>query len=123
MSAHHDAGPKPYGVVAAFRSPEDLLSATNSARQAGYSKMDAYTPIPVEGLTEALDFKDDRLFWVTLLGGFAGAATGLWLEWWTSNYAYAHNTGGITERRPPPRTHIAHASARGWQMGNGWQRT
>lgn len=93
MSAHHDTGPKPYGVVAAFKTPEELLSATQSARDAGYSKMDAYSPIPIEGLVEALNFKDDRLFWVTLLGGFSGAVTGLWLEWWTSNYAYAHNVG------------------------------
>lgn len=94
MSAHHDTAPKPYGMVASFRSPEELLSATQAARDAGYSKMDAYSPIPIEGLVEALNFRDDRLFWITLLGGLTGAITGLALEIWTSNVAYAHNAGG-----------------------------
>ncbi|MBS1724138.1 MAG: DUF3341 domain-containing protein [Armatimonadetes bacterium] len=93
MSAVH-AGPEVYGVVASFRTPEEVLDATLKAREAGYQEMDAYTPIPVEGLTDALKFDDVRLGWITFLAGIAGGATGLWLEWWTSNYAYAHNVGG-----------------------------
>lgn len=92
MSGHHP-GPETYGCVASFTNPEALVAAAKAAKDAGYSKMDAYSPIPIEGLVEIVGGKDDRLFPVSLGMGFAGGAVGLWLEWWTSNYAYAHNVG------------------------------
>ncbi len=94
MSSGRDTSPKPFGVVASFANPELLLEATRRASEAGYRRMDAYTPIPVEGLTDYLKFKDSRLGWITFLGGITGGSIGLWLEWWTSTSAYAHNSGG-----------------------------
>lgn len=83
----------PYGVVGSFVTPEELVEATEKAWQAGYKKMDAYTPIPVEGLTDALRYDDVRLGWITFFGGLAGCVTGLGLEIWSSTLAYAHNVG------------------------------
>ena len=40
-----------YGLLAEFDNPEALVAATRRAREAGYRKMDAYTPFPVEELT------------------------------------------------------------------------
>ena len=43
-----------YGVMAEFETPEDLLEAAERAYAAGYRKMDGYSPLPVEGLAEAI---------------------------------------------------------------------
>ena len=39
-----------YGIMAEFDDPESLLAAAAQARLEGYRDMDAYTPMPVEGL-------------------------------------------------------------------------
>ncbi len=41
-----------YGLLAEFERPEELVQASRRSREAGYRKMDAYTPFPVEGLAE-----------------------------------------------------------------------
>lgn len=108
MSHGRDTSPKPYGVIAEFDNGEDLLTATKFMRENGYREMDAYSPIPVHGLTDVLEWKDDRLSWVVFLLGVTGFLSGYLLEWWTSagpavsNTAlqvngllpYTHNVGG-----------------------------
>ena len=50
-----------YGLMAEFKTPEDLLAAAHAAQEAGYRRMDAFTPLPVEGLAEAVGFHRTRL--------------------------------------------------------------
>jgi hypothetical protein len=40
-----------YGLIAEYDTPEDVVRAAEAARKAGYTKIDAYTPHPVEGST------------------------------------------------------------------------
>jgi hypothetical protein len=94
MSHGRDTSPKAYGVVAEFQTPETLLAAAKRANAEGYRDLDAYSPIPVEGLVEAIEWDDNRLGWLVFGGGLAGIATGLGLEWWVSVVAYPHNVGG-----------------------------
>jgi len=42
-----------YGLMAEFDEPEPLIQAARLARKAGFRRMDAYTPMPIEGLAEA----------------------------------------------------------------------
>ena len=51
----HAAQPTLYGLMAEFDNPTALVDAATKARLAGYRKMDAYSPIPIEELNEALD--------------------------------------------------------------------
>lgn len=94
MSHGRDTSPKPYGVVAEFLSPEAALEAARKTRAAGYRKLDAYTPVPVHGMTEAIGFDDSRLSWLVFGAGLTGAAVGLGLEVWTSVVQYRHLVGG-----------------------------
>ncbi|MCW5940307.1 MAG: DUF3341 domain-containing protein [Fimbriimonadaceae bacterium] len=94
MSHGRDTAPKRYGVVASFRTPEELLAAANRTREAGYRKIDGFSPIPVEGLTDVLKFDESILGWITFGHGVLGACIGVGLQWWTSNFAYSHNVGG-----------------------------
>ena len=83
-----------YGLVAEFGEPTTLVAATRRAYAAGYRKMDAYSPIPIEGLHEELGFHATRLPLIVLIGGLVGLAAGYGLEYWSSVIAYPMNIGG-----------------------------
>jgi len=83
-----------YGLMAEFETPDQLLEAAHRAYQAGYRRMDAYSPMPVEGLAEAVGFRRNLVSPLVLVGGLAGCAGGFALLWWISVIAYPHNVGG-----------------------------
>jgi hypothetical protein len=83
-----------YGVMAQFETPEQLLEAANRAHAAGYRKMDAYSPMPIEGLAEAVGFGFNWVAPIVLFMGLCGAAGGFGLLWWISVIAYPHNIAG-----------------------------
>jgi hypothetical protein len=83
-----------YGLLAEFEQPDMLRTAARSTREAGYKRMDAYTPIPLHGLTEALGKVPSRLPLLTLLGGVLGAATGFAMQYWAQVISYPINIGG-----------------------------
>jgi hypothetical protein len=83
-----------HGAMAEFPTPEDLLRACKRAYARGYRNMDAYAPMPVEGLAEAVGFRKNKVALVVLIGGLSGAVGGLTLLEWITNIAYAHNVGG-----------------------------
>jgi hypothetical protein len=94
VSSSEDSGGRLYGLIAEFDTPGVLIAATNAAREAGFHKMDAYAPYPIEALTHALGHHRSKLPLMVLIGGVIGAATGLGLQWWVNNVAYPMNVGG-----------------------------
>jgi hypothetical protein len=83
-----------FGVMGEFSTPEDLLAATKKAREAGYKHVEAYTPFPVEGLSEAVGFKWTAVPLITLMGGVGGGLTGFGLQYWVAAITYPLNIGG-----------------------------
>jgi len=83
-----------YGMMAQFEDPEQLLEAANRAYSAGYRNMDAYTPMPIDGLAEAVGFRRNWVSLIVLVGGLCGCVGGFGLLWWISVIAYPHNVGG-----------------------------
>src|SRR5215469_11552638 len=83
-----------YGVMAEFDTPEQLVHAVEKAREAGYRRMDAYTPFPVEGLPQAMGLKRNMVPFITLLGGLAGGIGGFGFQYWASAITYPMNIGG-----------------------------
>src|SRR5947209_11039575 len=83
-----------YGLAAEFDNPVTLLAAANSAREAGYQKMSAYSPFPVEGLDEALGPKREHLPMIVLIGGILGGITGFMLQYLTAVVTYPLDIGG-----------------------------
>lgn len=92
------AAPRPsgavYGVVAEFPSPEALVRAARAAREAGYRKIDAYSPFPIHGIDEAMGASRSRLGYVVFGAGLAGLAAALLLQWWTGAVSYPLVIGG-----------------------------
>ena len=86
--------PHIYGVIAEFETPDELVHAVEKAREAGYRRMDAYTPFPVEGLPQAMGLKRNNVPLITLLGGLAGGIGGFSFQYWAAAVTYPMNIGG-----------------------------
>ena len=69
-----------HGVMAEFDSVEDLVHATEQAYAQGYRAMDAYSPFPVEELSEALGFRTKAVPLLALAGGLTGVVTGFGMQ-------------------------------------------
>jgi hypothetical protein len=86
--------PEAIGLLAEFETAEDLLRATRRAYAAGYRAMDAYSPFPVDGLTEALGWRTNAIPLIGFFGGLTGALTGIGMQYWIHAVALPLNVGG-----------------------------
>lgn len=84
---------QPYGLLAEFDSSDALLEAARAAREAGYQRLDAFTPFPVEGLARLLRIQRPNISSMGLIGGFAGATVALMMQFYIG-YNYPLNVGG-----------------------------
>ena len=80
--------------MAEFEHPEELVKAAHRAYSAGYRKMEGYSPLPIEGLSEALGYKRHFVSLMVLTGGITGMLGGFFLMFWIATTAYAHNVAG-----------------------------
>lgn len=83
-----------YGLIAEFDSPTQVVAAARQVRAAGYRKVEAYSPYPIEELWEAVGHHHSRVPWIVLAGGVSGASLGFGLCYWVSTMAYPLNVGG-----------------------------
>jgi hypothetical protein len=83
-----------YGLMAEFDQPDALLSAARAAYEGGYRRMDAFSPLPVEGLAEAVGFHSTRLPLVVLIGGLLGCFGGFYLQYYPNVISFPLNIGG-----------------------------
>jgi hypothetical protein len=89
-----------FGLMAEFGHAERLIEGVRRAREAGFRRLDAHSPFPIDGLAEELGFKDQRVPWFTLVGGVAGAAVGYGMQVYT-NLAFPIDIGGRPLLAPP----------------------
>jgi hypothetical protein len=80
--------------MAEFDSPAALVAAAQKVTDAGYTKTDAFSPMPVHGLSDALNFREHIVPKIILAGGITGLLTGYGLQYWTQVIAYPMNIGG-----------------------------
>jgi hypothetical protein len=90
----HELTPAIYGLMAEFESSTDLVQATRAAYSAGYRKMDAYSPFPIEEASEALGFHKTRIPLIVLIGGLLGGSGAYALQYWINCISYPLNVGG-----------------------------
>jgi hypothetical protein len=83
-----------YGLMAEFDDPNALVAAARQAREAGYRRMDGYSPFAIEELAEALGVHHTLVPLLVLIGGLFGACAGFGLAYWVSVVAYPLNVGG-----------------------------
>lgn len=83
-----------YGLMAEFDDPETLLEKARATYQAGYRKISAYSPFPIEELPAALGMRRSLLPWLVLLGGITGAVVGFGMQYYAAVIDYPWNIGG-----------------------------
>jgi hypothetical protein len=83
-----------YGLMAEFDEPNALVAAAHKAYQEGYRQMDAYSPFPIEELSEAIGFHHTKLPALVLTGGILGCLGGYFLQYWISVVNFPVNVGG-----------------------------
>jgi hypothetical protein len=88
------------GLAAEFNDAEVLLKAVRSLHKAGYRRIEAYSPFPIEGLAEAEGFKGSPIGLITLIGGIVGALTGYGMQVYT-NLDFPIDIGGRPLIAPP----------------------
>jgi Protein of unknown function (DUF3341) len=82
-------------LLAEFDSAEQLLAAVRQVRTRAHASMiEAYSPFPIEGLTELLGARPSRIPLGMLLGAIAGGAGTYALEWYAAVIDYPLNVGG-----------------------------
>ena len=83
-----------YGVMAEFDNPTALVNAARAAREKGYRKLDAYSPFPIEELSDALDLHKNRLPLIVLAGGIVGGMVGYLMQYYVTVWDFPINIGG-----------------------------
>ena len=83
-----------YGLMAEFDSAQELMDAAHKTHAAGYQRIDAYSPFPIEGLAEAIGFHKNRVALVVLIGAIIGGLSAYALQYWVAVITYPTNVGG-----------------------------
>lgn len=86
--------PELHGVMGEFKTPQELVEAIEKAREAGFTKLDAYTPFPIEEVWEAIGHHRSPVPFIVLVGGMIGGLAGFGLQYWVSVLEYPVNIGG-----------------------------
>ena len=83
-----------YGVMAEFDSPTALVNATRAVYSEGYKRVDAFTPFPIEELSDILHLHKNKLPLIVLTGAIIGVLSGYLLQYFVSVIYFPINIGG-----------------------------
>jgi hypothetical protein len=83
-----------YGLLAEFETAHEVVAAANRAREAGYRRIDGFSPFPVEGLAEAVGYRWTILPTLVFFGGLGGGLTGFGMCWYANVLSFPLNIGG-----------------------------
>ena len=83
-----------FGILAEFVEADELVAAAARVYELGYRQVECYSPLPVEGLADAIGFHRTRMPLVVLCGGIIGGLGGFALQYWTTVVDYPLNVGG-----------------------------
>jgi hypothetical protein len=84
----------PYGLMAEFDDVNSAVAAARKVYAAGYRRINAYSPYPVEELSEAIGFHKNWVPAIVFIGGLTGCLAGFLLQYWTAAIDYPINVGG-----------------------------
>ena len=91
---HRRYVPPLYGVIAEFDGPNELVHAARQTYEAGYRRINGYSPYPIEELSEAIGFTKTSLPLIVFIGGLIGGLSGFFMQYWIEVIDYPINVGG-----------------------------
>jgi hypothetical protein len=77
-----------HGLGAEFSSARALLHAAQKIQNLGFRRWDVYSPFPIHGMDQAMNFKRSKVSLFSLLGGCTGLTTAFVLIYYTSAINY-----------------------------------
>jgi Protein of unknown function (DUF3341) len=83
-----------HGMMAEFSAPEALIAAVSAAKDAGYTRLDAFSPFPLREVAEHLGARPSIIPWIAWVTGFIGAAIQYGSQYWLNAVDYPLNVGG-----------------------------
>jgi hypothetical protein len=83
-----------YGLLAEFDTPELLVRAARESHGAGFHKVDAFSPYPIEEAWEELGHHRSKLPAIVLAGGVIGCLVGFFFQYWVNVIYWPLNIGG-----------------------------
>ena len=89
-----DTRPPTYGLMAEFENPSDAVAAARRVHEEGYRRIDAFSPYPIEALSEAIGVHSTKMPLIVLIGGLAGLLGGYLLQYYVHVIDYPLNVGG-----------------------------
>ena len=88
-------------VLGEFTDSEQMITALRTLRESGETGLDAHSPYPLHGTSEALGLPKSRVPKFALGGGLLGVCTGYGMQWWMNAVDYPINVGGRPLHGPP----------------------
>lgn len=81
-------------VLGEFKEPEKMVEALRALREGGEIGLDAFSPYPLHGTSEAIGLPKSVVPKFALGGGLLGVLTGYGMQWWMNAVDYPINVGG-----------------------------
>ena len=94
MALKRKVRPAVYGLMAEFDNPSAAVAAARRVHEEGYTKIDAFSPYPVEELSEAIGVHQTHMSLIVLIGGILGGTIGYLMQWYVHLIHYPINVGG-----------------------------
>jgi hypothetical protein len=94
VAVKRKARPATYGLMAEFDNPSDAVAAARRVHEEGYTKTDAFSPYPVEELSEAIGVHTTHMSLIVLIGGILGGTLGYLMQFYLATIYYPLNVGG-----------------------------
>jgi hypothetical protein len=94
MAHTHESSNALHGVMAEYDDGQALVDAARKTMAQGFTRVEAYSPVPIEDLNTIIHRTRTVLPKLILAGGLAGMATGFGLQYWASVIEYPMNIGG-----------------------------
>ena len=86
--------PPIYGLMAEFEDPGAVVAAAERTYAEGYRRIDAYSPYPIEALSEAIGVHSTKVPLLVLIGGIFGFLGGYLMHYYVHVIDYPLNVGG-----------------------------
>ena len=83
-----------WGISAEFDNTELLLAAARKIKAAGFTRVDAYSPMPVEGMSEAIGYRNKQMPALMFCGALFGGTSGYFMQWYANTQSYVLSLGG-----------------------------
>jgi hypothetical protein len=97
------------GVMAEFATPDALQSAYEALQRKGYTRIDTWTPYPIQGLLATQPRSPVPV--IMLAAALIGGGLGYLLQWWLNLHALRIDVGGRPLHSAPAFIPIAFESA------------